>query len=59
VDQSGDDQSGLFEREGVTRAHGRKLGRERHRVNEPVGGAPARLQRELNAKAGFVSAPAF
>ncbi|MGB8368208.1 MAG: FG-GAP repeat domain-containing protein [Limisphaerales bacterium] len=31
--QPDDNQSGLFEREGVTRAHGRKLGRECHRVN--------------------------
>jgi hypothetical protein len=34
VNQSGNDQSGLFEREGVTRAHGRKLGRTNVNASE-------------------------
>jgi hypothetical protein len=38
VNQSGNDQFGLFRREGVTRANACKLGRGRGSVNKPVCG---------------------
>jgi hypothetical protein len=46
VNQSGDDDPGLIERQRITRAHGGKLGRGGHGVNQRVICAPALLRRK-------------